>query len=105
MILRASCLLLFLLAQAQAEPPYDSVVSKNVMIPMRDGVRLATDIYRPARNGVAVDGKFPVLMERTPYDKANVDWLAELVKDGYVVVGHEPPPPLGVVAVHARRRQ
>src|SRR4029079_13900549 len=89
MILRASCLLLFLLAQAQAEPPYDSVVSKNVMIPMRDGVRLATDIYRPARNGVAVDGKFPVLMERTPYDKANVDWLAELVKDGYVVVGQD----------------
>lgn len=89
MILRASCLLLFLLAQAQAEPPYDSVVSKNVMIPMRDGVRLAADIYRPARNGVAVEGKFPVLMERTPYDKANVEWLAELVKDGYVVVGQD----------------
>ena len=42
---------------------------KNVMLRMRDGTRLATDIYRPARNGAPVEGKFPVLLERTPYNK------------------------------------
>lgn len=36
----------------------------DVMVPMRDGVRLATDIYLP--DG---PGPFPVLLERTPYGK------------------------------------
>ncbi|MEI7924798.1 MAG: CocE/NonD family hydrolase, partial [Chloroflexota bacterium] len=48
---------------------YDCVVERDVMIGMRDGVRLATDIYRPARDGVAVAGQFPVILERTPYGK------------------------------------
>ena len=41
------------------------------MVSMRDGVRLATDVYRPARNGEHVSGAFPVLLERTPYGKNN----------------------------------
>ena len=32
---------------------------------LRDGVKLATDIYRPARNAKAVEGRFPVILERT----------------------------------------
>jgi predicted acyl esterase len=34
------------------------------MVPMRDGVRLATDVYLPAG-----DGPFPIILYRTPYDK------------------------------------
>ena len=37
----------------------------TVMVTMRDGVRLATDVHLPAG-----DGPFPVLMERTPYGRA-----------------------------------
>ena len=47
----------------------DVVVEENVMVPMRDGVRLATDVYRPARGGAPLEGRFPVLLYRTPYDK------------------------------------
>ena len=39
------------------------------MITMRDGVRLATDLYLPARRESAADQAYPVLLERTPYDK------------------------------------
>lgn len=39
------------------------------MVPMRDGTRLATDIYFPARHGVRLDGKFPAVLLRTPYNK------------------------------------
>ena len=40
---------------------------REVMVAMRDGVRLATDVYLPA---TALDGaRVPVLLERTPYDK------------------------------------
>jgi putative CocE/NonD family hydrolase len=39
---------------------------------MRDGVKLATDVYRPARNGKPVAGRFPVILERTPYGKTVV---------------------------------
>ncbi len=38
-------------------------------MPMRDGVRLATDIYRPALNGEPVPGRFPAILGRTSYDK------------------------------------
>ena len=52
------------------EVAYGIVVERDVMVAVRDGVRLATDIYRPARDGVAAEGKFPVILERTPYGKA-----------------------------------
>ena len=48
----------------------------NVMIPSRDGVGLATDIYLPAIDGEAQPGPFPTLLERTPYDKASADNVA-----------------------------
>jgi putative CocE/NonD family hydrolase len=63
-------------------------VRENVMVAMRDGTHLATDIYFPARNGVPVDGKFPVVLTRTPYGKSfGADVVAlGLVPFGYIVV-------------------
>jgi hypothetical protein len=75
---------------SQAEPRFDIVVSKNVMVTVRDGVRLATDIYRPARNGVPVDGRFPVILERTPYNKDGIEaWARYFVPRGYIAVGQD----------------
>lgn len=48
---------------------YSEVAFTDTMVRMRDGVQLATDIYRPARDGVAVAERFPVILERTPYGK------------------------------------
>lgn len=45
-------------------PLYQFEVQKNVMIPMPDGIRLATDIYYPKTTG-----KCPVIILRTPYNK------------------------------------
>ncbi len=55
--------LLFLLApplRAQDE----ATVQTNVLVPMRDNTRLATDLYVPAGGG-----NFPAILCRTPYDK------------------------------------
>ncbi len=70
-----------------AAPAFDVLrTDHDLMIPMRDGKRMATDVYRPARNGVAVDGRFPVLLNRTPYDKGSLTSQAEtFAKAGYVV--------------------
>jgi hypothetical protein len=72
------------------KPEYDVVVMKNVMVPMRDGTRLAADVYRPAHDGSFVPGPLPALLERTPYSKDHTDrvelnglWYGER---GYVVV-------------------
>ena len=54
-------------------PPPDVHVTRDVMVAMRDGVRLATDIYRPAKDGKPLDVARPVLLERTPYDKTGVN--------------------------------
>jgi putative CocE/NonD family hydrolase len=72
---------------ASAQPRYEVSASKNVMITTRDGIKLATDIYRPARNGVPVESKFPTLLERTPYNKdSTAATPAYFVPRGYVVV-------------------
>jgi len=39
-------------------------LERNVATLMRDGVALRADIYRPA-----AEGRFPVLLQRTPYNK------------------------------------
>ena len=44
----------------------------NVRVPMRDGIYLATDIYFPQPRASNNSNSFPVLMERTPYDKSGV---------------------------------
>jgi putative CocE/NonD family hydrolase len=44
----------------------------DVMVTMRDGVRLATDIYLPAGYRVGQDAPLPTIVERTPYGKAEV---------------------------------
>jgi putative CocE/NonD family hydrolase len=40
-----------------------AIIDQKVMVPMRDGIRLATDIYRPKN----VD-KAPIIFSRTPYN-------------------------------------
>lgn len=50
-----------------ATPLYDEWVRSNIYVEARDGVRLAVTIYRPARNGVAVDVPHPVVFAFTPY--------------------------------------
>ena len=44
-------------------------VQKNVMVPMRDGVKLATDITLPALGAGAVQQKLPTILARLPYNK------------------------------------
>ena len=39
------------------------LIEKNIAVPMRDGVKLATDVYRPAE-----DGRYPVIIQRLPYN-------------------------------------
>ena len=60
------------------------------MVPMRDGVRLATDVYRPAEDGEPVSGRWPAVLARFGYDKEMRFWIQPLVErlvpEGYAVV-------------------
>lgn len=69
-----------------------AVIERKVMVPMRDGKRMAADVYRPKDNSK----KYPVIFVRTPYNfnfwdvrlGAPRDLTAELeaVKRGYAYV-------------------
>ena len=69
-----------------------AVVERRVMMPMRDGVRLATDIYRPK----AATGPVPVVFVKTPYNfnfwdvrngvPADMTTIIAAVKRGYAYV-------------------
>ena len=72
-----------------AHSEFKIVREPNVMVPMRDGVKLATDVFRPD-----APGRFPVLVTRGPYGKDSyVDnpdhsiWF--FPKHGYVVVSQD----------------
>ena len=67
---------------AHAADQYAVTYERNVVVSMRDGVKLRADIYRPN-----AEGKFPVLLQRTPYNKDNdVDFGIKAASQGYVVV-------------------
>lgn len=75
------------------------ILLSDVMVPMRDGVLLATDIYMPADRG---DAALPVILERTPYGKrlpsrsecnaidprakSRAEIAAYFVRHGYIVI-------------------
>ena len=66
----------------QSQTRYQVRVDNAVPVKMRDGVSLVGDIYRPN-----AAGRFPVLLERTPYDRSAESSMArELASHGYVVV-------------------
>jgi predicted acyl esterase len=54
----------------------------TVMVPMRDGVRLATDLYLPEG-----PGPWPVALARTPYDKRNIELHAGVRISGLRQIG------------------
>lgn len=63
------------------------VVERDVMIETRDGTLLATDIYRPARDGIALPEPLPVVLSRSPYGKdreRDVALARYLALNGYV---------------------
>lgn len=65
-------------------------VDRDVMVPMRDGVRLATDVYRPTGPHGVVGDPLPVLLHRTPYNKVTTEeydgWAHMFARRGYVAV-------------------
>ena len=69
---------------ARAQQSYAVIAQNGVAMKTRDGVTLYSDIYRPR-----ADGKFPVILMRTPYDKS-VSWAVtpsyQIAAHGYVVV-------------------
>jgi putative CocE/NonD family hydrolase len=76
----------FVSANAQAtDAPFTRT---EAMVPMRDGVKLYTQIYTPTNN----TDKLPLLLLRTPYGLGDLSpvqmqaALPELAADGYVIV-------------------
>jgi hypothetical protein len=69
-----------------------AVVDRKVMMPMRDGVRLATDIYRP-KNAA---GEVPIVFVKTPYNfnywdvrnrvPSDMNTVLTAIKRGYAYV-------------------
>ena len=69
-------------AAAAAEPAYTMKIDFDVRVKMRDGVDLSADLYRPD-----AEGKFPVILNRTPYTKpGSVRTARYFVERGYVFV-------------------
>jgi uncharacterized protein len=72
-------------AGARAADSYEVTIERGVPVKMRDGVTLRADIYRPK-----AEGKFPLLLTRTPYDKNRVvDFCLKAAARGYVVVAQD----------------
>ena len=74
--------LIFLVVPGCLAQEFYEVIVEQVEAKMRDGVVLRSDIYRPR-----AEGKFPVLLNRTPYDKKNELALGlRAASQGYVVI-------------------
>src|SRR5262245_13760037 len=85
--------LLILVCLATIAPIYAQSIDPvfaptETMVPMRDGVRLYTQVYAPAKSA----DPLPILLLRTPYGTGKLDSarisasLPELTADGYIIV-------------------
>lgn len=78
----ASALIMMFATLSLAGEHYDVLIEHGVEAKMRDGTVLRADVYRPK-----ADGRFPVLLERTPYDKRlGVDFGLRAASLGYIVI-------------------
>ena len=69
---------------------FEAVVEKNQTITASDGTKLAADVYRPGRGGTPLDGTFPALLTRTPYNKDGSAGEGRYYAErGYVVVAND----------------
>src|SRR6476620_10270089 len=70
---------------ATAPPPYliDRRITRNVMVPMRDGVRLATSVYLPL-----AEGRYPAVLVRTAYNRAGFNG-GGFVQNGVAMVAQD----------------
>ncbi|MBL8269817.1 MAG: CocE/NonD family hydrolase [Steroidobacter sp.] len=59
-------------------------ITERVMVPMRDGIRLSTDILRPAQ-----PGNYPVILMRDPYGGGVPAEAKDWVAHGYVFVSQQ----------------
>ncbi|WP_293849383.1 CocE/NonD family hydrolase [Steroidobacter sp.] len=73
-------------AQAAEPAANDIIVESNTMVPMRDGTRLSTDIYRPAK-----PGRYPVILFRDAYGNGSGATASarKWVDNGYVYVSQD----------------
>ncbi len=84
MTISRSLLFLTLVTILQAESEVS--VESNIMVAMRDGVKLATDVYRPAGS----TEKLPVILTRTPYDKNGARKHGEyFAQHGYIFIAQD----------------
>jgi putative CocE/NonD family hydrolase len=72
---------------AQSAAPEPIRIQRYLTVPMRDGVKLYADLYRPVR-----DAKFPVLIVRTPYgvqrDGMHQTYM-RFAQHGYAVIAQD----------------
>jgi uncharacterized protein len=87
-VLRACCIVALTVwapAGVRAADRYEVIIERDVQAKMRDGITLRSDVCRPK-----TDGKFPVLLTRTPYDKKrDADICLKGAARGYVVVAQD----------------
>jgi putative CocE/NonD family hydrolase len=68
---------------------YDHTIDRHIGVTMPDGTVLYLDIYRPALKGEPVEGRWPVLLERSPYNKDRLSYSTTgryFAQRGYIYV-------------------
>jgi soluble P-type ATPase len=78
----ATTFLVFVSTAARANDVYAVTFERDAVVVMRDGTKLYADVFRPD-----AAGKFPILLQRTPYDKNyGTEFGLKADAQGYVVI-------------------
>ena len=105
-----ACLILFGTVRAHAgavaAPPEPNVL-RNQMVAMRDGTKLAADIYLPQPLDHKLPGGWPVILMRTPYNKIvrAAPFASFFVAHGYAVAGNHDEKKIGGVFTNPSDRR
>lgn len=76
---------------ATGRRPFEILERRDVLMPMRDGTRLAADVFLPANDGRPLSGRLPTVLLRTPYDRATFEkgWGQHFAAHGFVAIAQD----------------
>src|SRR5678816_776573 len=86
LIMIAGLSLVLTTADLKAQVPQTNTEATEFMVPMRDGIKLATDVYLPGADSGSAPARYPAILIRTPYGKGMRGQATPWLNEGYAVV-------------------
>lgn len=90
-LLLSALTFVYTIASVAVADVFDGSRELELMLPMRDGIKLHTLIYLPRdNNNNNSSGKYTAIVDRSPYGYGDMEWITDIfLPFGFVAIGQD----------------